>query len=277
MYFGLRAKSILAVQIADAISRGIPIHGFRLEAARQKVLYFDFELSDKQFEKRYSVDYKNHYSFDEYFLRVEMNSDADIPESATGFDLMVIQSIEQAVLLHGVKVIILDNLTFLRSTEAENAKEASPLMKQLKALKTKHDLSMLILAHTPKRDQSRPITQNDLQGSSRLMQFTDSSFVIGASTRESSLKYLKQVKVRNTAFVFDADNVPLCQIIQPNNFLQLDLIGYAHEQEHLRAITEKDTEGRKEKAHEMKAKGMNNVQIAKELGVSEGAIRKYFK
>src|SRR5574344_609494 len=48
-------KSILAVQIADSISKGEQIPGFRMEAPKQKVLYFDFELSPKQFEVRYSV------------------------------------------------------------------------------------------------------------------------------------------------------------------------------------------------------------------------------
>jgi len=54
-------KSILAVQLADSISRGRAVEGFTLEAARQRVLYFDFELSDKQQEKRYSKDYLEHY------------------------------------------------------------------------------------------------------------------------------------------------------------------------------------------------------------------------
>ena len=107
-----QGKSILAVQVADSISRGVPIKGFRLEAERQRVLYFDFELSDKQFETRYSADYTGHYSFDEYFLRVEMNSDADAPANSTAFDKLIIESIEQAVLLHCVKVlIILDTIT----------------------------------------------------------------------------------------------------------------------------------------------------------------------
>ena len=37
-------KSILAVQIGNSISKGEPIHGFRLEASQQKILYFDFEF-----------------------------------------------------------------------------------------------------------------------------------------------------------------------------------------------------------------------------------------
>ena len=51
-------KSMLAVQLGDSISRGVAIPGFRLEATPQKVLYIDFELSDKQFEVRYSASFK---------------------------------------------------------------------------------------------------------------------------------------------------------------------------------------------------------------------------
>ena len=58
-----KGKSILAVQIADSISRGERVNSFTLEAARQKVLYFDFELSAKQFEARYSQKFGN----DDYF------------------------------------------------------------------------------------------------------------------------------------------------------------------------------------------------------------------
>ena len=37
-------KSILAVQIGDSISKGEQINGFKLEAQKQPILYFDFEL-----------------------------------------------------------------------------------------------------------------------------------------------------------------------------------------------------------------------------------------
>src|SRR5882762_10057697 len=40
-------KSIFAVQIADCLSRGVSICQFRCESPPRKVLYFDFEMSDK--------------------------------------------------------------------------------------------------------------------------------------------------------------------------------------------------------------------------------------
>jgi RecA-family ATPase len=60
-------KSILAVQIANAISTGIATEPFTCEADMQPVLYCDFELTEKQFEARYSIDYADHYEFNDNF------------------------------------------------------------------------------------------------------------------------------------------------------------------------------------------------------------------
>ena len=56
-------KSILAVQMGNSISKGEQIRGFKLETPKQQILYFDFELSDKQFENRYSIKFEQHYDF----------------------------------------------------------------------------------------------------------------------------------------------------------------------------------------------------------------------
>jgi RecA-family ATPase len=142
-------KSILAVQIGNSISRGEQIRGFKLETPKQPILYFDFELSDKQFENRYSIKFEQHYSFDSNFIRVEINPDATIPESQT-FEDYLNHSLERSIVETGAKVLIIDNLTYLKN-ETEKAKDALPLMKHLKALKNKYGLSILALAHTPKK------------------------------------------------------------------------------------------------------------------------------
>jgi hypothetical protein len=85
-------------------------------------------------------------------------------------------------------------------------------MKHLKALKNKYGLSILALAHTPKRDLSKPITRNDLQGSKMLINFCDSSFSIGESSSDKNIRYLKQIKARNTEIIYDTENVCVCQI-----------------------------------------------------------------
>ncbi|MDR1182664.1 MAG: AAA family ATPase [Bacteroidales bacterium] len=268
-------KSILAVQIGNSISKGEAIKGFALEAIKQPVLYFDFELSDKQFEARYSDNFINNYLFDRNFIRVEINPNSEIP-TKIDFETYLNQELERTISNTDTKVIIIDNLTYLRSG-TETAKDALPLMKHLKALKAKYNLSVLVLAHTPKRDLSKPITRNDLQGSKMLINFCDSSFAIGESFTDKHLRYIKQIKQRNCELIYDADNVGVCEIAKPSNFLQFEFVNYATEKEHLKVPSDKDKERRKQEAAELKAQGKSNREIARQLGVSEGAVRKWLK
>ena len=259
-------KSILAVQIGNSISKGEQIRGFKLETPKQPILYFDFELSDKQFENRYSIKFEQHYNFDNNFIRVEINPDATIPEAQT-FEDYLNHSLERSITETGAKVLIIDNLTYLKN-ETEKAKDASPLMKHLKALEKKYGLSILVLAHTPKRDLSKPITRNDLQGSKMLMNFCDSSFSIGESHSDKNLRYLKQIKQRNTEQIYDAENVCVCQIDKPLNFLLFEFVNFGKEWEHLKQHTEKDKENLNEKVSDLKQQGLSLREIGAELGIS---------
>lgn len=268
-------KSILAVQIANSISKGEPIEGFLLEAEKQRLALFDFELSKKQFEARYSQDYENRYVFDDDFKRVEMNPDMNIPDNMD-FDTFLTLSLESIIVESGVKIIIIDNITYLKNG-TETAKDALPLMKLLKGLKLKYGLSMLILAHTPKRNLSKPLDRNDLQGSKMLINFCDSSFAIGESALDTNVRYIKQIKQRNTSCVYGAENVALFEIEKPSNFLRFRFIDFGNEQEHLKVQTKKDTQQRKKEAEELKSQGLNNTEIGKIMGVSEGAVRKWFR
>ncbi|HMJ46812.1 MAG TPA: AAA family ATPase [Ferruginibacter sp.] len=259
-------KSILAVQI------GVEI------AANQKIIYFDFELTDKQFERRYSEDFTNHYTFPENFLRAEIDPE-EVEYAIAGFKTMedyLINSIERVVIETGAKVLIIDNLTYLR-TETEKAKDALPLMKQIKALKNKYWLSILCLAHTPKRDLSKSITQNDLAGSKMLMNFCDSSFAIGSSTQDKATRYIKQIKVRNSEFLFDSENVAIYQIEKPFNFVHFSSKGFSSEREHLKQMTEQDRENIIRKVKELSVQGLSQREIAANLYISVGSVNNYLK
>ena len=233
-------KTILAVQIADSISRGQSIPGFKLETKAQKVIYCDFELNDKQFQSRYSRNYEYPYQFSDNFLRVEINPDADFPEDAS-FEFALSNAIERVITDTGAKIVIIDNITYLRH-ENERAKDALPLMKHLKRLKNKYNLSLLVLAHTPKRDLTKPLTRNDLQGSKVLMNFCDSSFAIGESSSDSSFRYIKMIKVRSTEHIYDSYNIMVCQITKPDNFLHFNFLHLDSEYKHLKMVTERDRE-----------------------------------
>ena len=265
-------KSILAVQIGNSISKGENIGGFILETLKQPILYFDFELGEKQFENRYSIKFEQHYDFDNNFIRVEINPDATIPEAQT-FEDYLNYSLERSITETGAKILIIDNLTYLKN-ETEKAKDALPLMKHLKALKNKYGLSILALAHTPKRDLSKPITRNDLQGSKMLINFCDSSFSIGESHSDKNLRYLKQIKQRNTEQIYDAENVCVCQIDKPFNFLLFEFVSLGNEFDHLKQHTERDRDTLNEKVSELKQKGRSYREIGSELGISHMKVKR---
>lgn len=265
-------KSILAVQIGNSISKGESIKGFKLEGSKQPILYFDFELSDKQFENRYSTDYKNHYTFDENFLRIEIDSEADIPKNET-FEDYLYKSLEKSIITTGAKILIIDNITYLK-TETEKAKDALPLMKELKALKSKYSLSILALAHTPKRDLSKPITRNDLQGSKMLINFCDSSFSIGESSSNSGLRYIKQIKQRNTEDIYNADNVPMFEIDKTDSFLQFEFVRFGTEQENLKQFTPKEKGEQDAKILDLHEQGKSYRAIGVELGINHMKVQR---
>lgn len=266
-------KSILAVQIGNSISKGEPIKGLRLGAEKQMMLYFDFELSYKQFESRYSVDYEDHYHFEDHnFQRVELNPEAVIPDNQS-FEDFLSECLERKIVQLNARILIIDNLTYLKN-ETEKAGNAQPLMKHLKLLKTKYNLSILALAHTPKRDLTKPIERNDLQGSKSLMNFTDSSFAIGESQRDSSLRYLKQIKVRQNEFIYDSKNVVVCHLNKPANFVQFEVIGFGSEREHLREVGDADNEKLKTEILELKNQGLALRQIATKLGTSHMKVQR---
>lgn len=269
-------KSILAVQIADSVSRGEAVSGFKMGAEAKRVLYCDFELTLKQFEHRYSNNYAEHYIFSNKFLRAEINPEAEQPREFSNFEEYLLFELERTISENGTQVLIVDNITYLRNG-TETAKDALPLMKMLKHLKSKHNLSILVLAHTPKRDTTKPLTRNDLQGSKMLINFCDSSFAIGESTREKGLRYVKQIKSRFTEIIYDAENVSLCRIAKPSNFLGFEQVGYGSEYMHLKNLKTLDHEEQLNEVHGMRETGLSLREIARRFGVAEGTVRYWVK
>ena len=254
-------KSIYAVQIAESI------------AQTQKVLYFDFELSDKQFQLRYTDDDGNVYHFSDNFLRGEINRES---LDVTNFEDVIINNIESAAQQTGAKVLIIDNLTWICSN-SEKGDVAGQFMMKLIKLKKKYDFSVLIIAHTPKRSLSNPLTQNDLAGSKKLFNFFDSCFSIGKSAKDGGLRYIKQMKVRHGEFKYGADNVIVCQIDRVNAFLQFVFIGYASEQEHLKARSEKDTAELVNAVMELHGQGLSMRAIADQVESSKSTVQRIIK
>jgi hypothetical protein len=270
-------KSVLAVQIADSISRQSPIGPFAIDAEPAKVLYIDFELSTRQFHQRYSGPQGN-YDFAEGFYRAQFNPRAEMYGDFNSYDEFIIAGLEYRIRQLKATVLIIDNITCLRGG-TENASVALTLMKNLKALQADLNLSILVLAHTPKRrNPGRPLSDDDLQGSKLLINFADSAFAIGKSSTQAGTCYLKQIKQRNTQQVYGEGNVCLCSIQKQAGFLQFTFSGNSTERQHLRshltAVTAINRRLLIQQVAQLAAKGISQRQISLQLNIGLGTVNK---
>ena len=254
-------KSILAVQIATEIAK------------KYTVLLFDFELSEKQFQIRYTGDFGEYYKFPENLYRVEISNEHLNPQN---LDSTIVENIERAAIQTKAKVLIIDNLTYM-CLDSEKGKDAGELMLHLMSLKKKYDLSILVLAHTPKRQMHNPISQNDLAGSKKLFNFFDAVFAIGLSAKDNNLRYIKQLKVRSCEFTHDASNVIVAMIIKKGSFLCFEEQYCASEQEHLKEKPCDNDPLLTKTVKEMHQQGKSYRDIANELGISKNRVGKLLK
>ena len=249
-------KSILAVQIADRIAR------------TDNVLYLDFELSEKQFQLRYTNEHGKPYTFPEKLYRVSLDCNSLLEAD---FEEAIMGGIEQMALQTGCKIFIVDNLTYL-CCAMEKGDAAGRLMIQLNNLKKKYGLSVLVLAHTPKRSLDCPITSNDLAGSKRLYNFFDSVFAIGKSAQDGELRYVKQLKVRYGTFSHDADNVIIYEIEKVDAFLQFVFRGYSTEKEHLKKLGDNESSQRDCQILQLSRSGKSVREIASQVNCGKSTV-----
>jgi hypothetical protein len=271
-------KSVLAVQVGNCLSRAEPIGPFAVQAEPANVLYIDFELTGKQFQLRYTgPDGRfDHRDFGRNFYRAEFNPNADMPPDFKSIDEYINCALEHYIKKTGADVVIIDNITCLRQG-TERAADALPLMKHLKALKTQYNLSVLVLAHTPKRNPGKALTVNCLQGSKMLINFADSAFAIGSSVTHKDVKYLKQIKQRNTTQQYGEDKVCIARLKKYEGFLHFEFNGYAREQQHLRQNTPDSRAQVARQVRELNQQGRSQRQIAAEMQLSIGAVNKILK
>ncbi len=283
-----RGKSILAVQIAETLARGIPLAPFEAVPEAQKVLYFDFEMSEKQFAARYSTESAPkigetegtaHYQFSENFLRAQAAPHDELPCGYKNMTEFVQYSFTELLRESEARVVIVDNITFLKGTN-QNTAAAAQLMKALKHIKQYYGISILVLAHTPKRAFTAPISINDLQGSNMLSNFADNVFALGASFQDPGLRYLKHIKHRNTGVKYDALNIVLYRLVKNDCFLKFEFAGYGRECEHLEWSFKNAKErrgARKAEAHRLQLLGKNQREIASRLAVSPATVSRYLE
>lgn len=246
-------KSIYALQIANEI------------AATRNVLYIDFEMNDKQLQERYTDEEGNLFTFQDNLCRAYID-----PKKLSlngNFEDKAIADIENLATMNDCEVIIVDNITFLCNDNI-SSEAAGKLMMSLIDLKQRRGFSILILAHTPKRDESRPLTVNDLAGSKKISNFLDSAFCMGVSVKDSSMRYIKEIKNRQYDKVYDEDNVILCEIRKDGNWLHFEERGFAKERTLLKEPNEKEDNGMTDQVLTLRKQGMSFKDIAARTGLS---------
>lgn len=269
-------KSILAMQIAESIATGKAVDGFKLEVPAQKVLYFDFELTPKQFANRYKTKEQGEHRFIPNLLRLALDPLTEIPANYNNYESFTIHSIEREILETGAKVLIIDNITYL-NYDNEKARDATPFMKQLHELRDRLYISILVITHTPKRDATLPLEIKDVAGSSAITRFIDSIFGIGPSQKDPALRYIKQLKMRACEHIYHARNVLVCRVEMPDNFLKFKFLDMGVERDHLSESNERDRSELIARVKELHAEGKTQRETADLLGIGTGTVCRYLK
>lgn len=204
-------KSNLAFQIAMGIAKeSSDSEHFTYEGDPKTILYFDLELSERQVSSRL----KGAKGTGDRFLRVSYDS-AFFHDSKT--QQTAFEEIDQMIKEYKPAALILDNISVFHP-DNEKASDATGLLNQLNGLKRRHNLPILAIGHTPKISTGVPIEITHLQGSAQMGNLIDSAFAIG-TTKDMNRKYLKQVKVRETEFRYDSENVLLIEFSQEGDWV----------------------------------------------------------
>lgn len=271
-------KSVWATQIADAISKGRPaFDNLPNQAVAQKVLFYDFELSEIQLLDRYSDNLGNIYPFHSNLIMPRWDfNDPFFHNKKVKFNKLIIRKIRKDIEFFKPDVVIIDNITFLSTEATQDANVALDILRALIALKKEFELSILVLAHTPKIKPGFQISNNDLAGSKHLSNLVDSVSAIGICANDKNIKYIKSVKCRSTPKEFDSKNVIMVKQEKLNCFLKFTYIGQGNE---LQLIKDKSQIAEEENEQEMidqvislyhEKKSVRN--IAEEIGLTKSKV-----
>jgi hypothetical protein len=186
------------------------------------------------------------------------------------------EMLKAAVNVTGAKVVVIDDLAFLRRGRDRNG-VAARFMRDLRELKDDKGLSILIIARTPSRATMRgTVTLADLEGSAEITGYADNIFAIGGSCADPSLRYLKQIKLRSCESEFDATNVPTFRIEKRDgNFLSFRHVDFEDERHLVLDSRYSYDAGLLATIETLSDKERTQREIADELRVSKTTVNRY--
>lgn len=239
-------KSIFATQIAIAVASGESLdlgNGLILinEVGIVSVLFFDFELSDRQFLKRIG-DFKLPEKL--FISKVERGSVLE------GKPKIIFKQLKEEAERVDAKFIIVDNISKI-GNKLEEADNAIEFMSALWDLARFEDYTILIISHTPKINRKEAITSDSISGSSKIGALADSIIGINefVSEKEGQV-YIKQIKTRNDVIKYGKSKVICTNIVQDSiGFVKHEMFALSTESDALSENTGAQTERHSDKMH----------------------------
>lgn len=215
-------KSILSNDIAFFVSGG----GHEWEgmiSPNIPSLYIDLEMTEQQFIHRYKHASKN---IPDTYRRAGI--DTLMCKEDKLYSVVKNEIISQQGEENPPKFIIIDNITNGFGSIFSPSKMRQ-LVSDFKVLKNRFGLTILLIAHCPKRKPNTPISDNNLGGSKMLLNFCDSAFAIAPSLVGSDFKYIKQIKTRETSKLNDVLTVKIVS----DPYLSMKPYGWNEEDAHI--------------------------------------------
>lgn len=263
-------KSILANDIAFFVCGGG--HEWPgMVSPKIPTMYIDMEMTSKQYADRYRN--AGDYMTDDFH-----RSEVDVLKCVESklFSAIKTEIILQQSSDRPPKFIIIDNITngFGSIFSAAKMKE---LISELKTLKGKFGLTILLIAHCPKRKPNTPITDNSLGGTKMILNFCDSAFAIAPSQLNNETKYVKQIKTRVGEKLSDVMTVK----IATEPYLCMQYAGMIDEDAHINPknddlwFTEITPEMEIELVRMLSSEDMSYTEIASALSLRRDVVVDY--
>lgn len=253
-------KSLLGVNIAIAIAKGKnDSKPFQNEDGPNATLYVDLELSDRQFDKRFKGE-----NYPENLYRLDVNPEC----TDCGISIDIIRKyVEDDV----IKVLIIDNLSAFYLTPGVDADVAVKIMSGLKEMQKKLDLTIIVIAHTPKLFPNTILTVDNIAGSKQIANFADSAVFIAKSSISPNTRYLKHVKGRNDELPEEVYQVELAEKEEGIVFEYSKMTAESeHFYEQVQAVPQRIDE-----AKQLREEGKTLEEIGKILNVNKGTVSRW--
>lgn len=270
-------KSIFCVEIANMIANGKSDwdEPFRIDTEAQPVLYLDFELGASSFATRYK---KDKFSKNLQILNINVQK----YNSVIGLDSKSSQRIDKSLEIimnlvkkHKSKVIFIDNLSNI-ADNVEQAAEANRFIADLYGRMLAYDLTVVLIAHTPKVQNESKLNINHMKGSSSLTAVIEN--IIGFKrSNTKNISYIKQLKTRNVETLFADDEVAKLDFnAHGKNGWEMNFVGTEDEDELLMVKKGKgvkiDLDTKLEILYKLKVKNVSKYKLAKEYDISRSSI-----